>query len=375
MLINHDFFQNHWQKKPLIIRQAITLSENILCKKSLFALAGDENIDTRLVMEHGKRPWEVHFGPFDDSELTDLPVSHWTILFQDMDKHVPEVARILEQFEGMPRWRIDDVMISFAVDQGSVGPHTDEYDVFLIQTHGKRRWRINADPSADRSLVPELDMKILQQFDTDQEWLLEPGDVLYLPPNVAHWGVAEGDCITWSVGFRAPSTAELFSHWAEEKLQSIPDKRYSDPDLEIQQHHGEILPDAIESLKKMLLISLSQETGDFAQWFGRYITEPKENLQPFPDEHAVDPAELVEMINKETLHRHPASSILYTLSGNDLFLFCGGHSYSLPANYLPFAILLSQEDSWNGDQLNDWLDERVVEILLDLYQMGYIGFA
>mgnify|MGYP000570836532 FL=1 len=172
MLINRAFFRDYWQKKPLVLRNAVNLPETHPGKEALFSLAGDENIESRLVLEHGERPWEVHFGPFTSAELEALPNSGWTILFQDMDKHLPEVGSLLEQFRGMPRWRIDDIMISYAVDKGSVGPHTDEYDVFLIQASGKRLWRIDTAPEADRSLVANLDMKILQHFEAEQELLL-----------------------------------------------------------------------------------------------------------------------------------------------------------------------------------------------------------
>lgn len=375
MLINREFFAGYWQKQPLLMRQAIRFPEKSLCKKSLFSLCEDETIETRLVLEHGERPWEVHFGPFDTSELDSLPASHWTILFQDMDKHRPEIATVLDQFQGMPRWRIDDIMISFATDQGSVGPHTDEYDVFLIQAEGKRHWQINTDSLADRSLVPDLDMKILQYFESEQEWLLEPGDVLYLPPGVAHWGVAEGECITWSVGFRAPSVGELFSHWSEDKLDAISDIRYSDPDLQIQPHKGEIQPQAIQRLRTMLLSALEQETGDFGEWFGRFITEPKENLQPEENKTIADAQPFLDRLQKAPLHRHPASPILFTQQGGRLFLFCGGESYSLDEHHLPFAILMSENDSWSNEQLGPSLeDSDCLDVILELFQQGYLGF-
>jgi 50S ribosomal protein L16 3-hydroxylase len=374
MLINHAFFHEYWQKKPLLMRQAATLPARKPCKKNLFSLAGEENIETRLVLEHGERPWEVHFGPFSSADLESLPDSGWTLLFQDMDKHLPEVAALFREFEGMPRWRIDDIMISFAVDKGSVGPHTDEYDVFLIQAEGKRRWQINADPHADNSLVAGLDMKILQYFEPTEEWLLEPGDVLYLPPGVAHWGVAEGECITWSVGFRAPSATELFTHWADEKLHSIDSVRYSDPDLQLQSHAGEIQPQAVEKLRTMLLSALEQETDDFAEWFGRYITEPKENLQPLPHEPFAGMRE--GFAGGSRLNRHPASDILFTQEQGRLYLFCGGHSYRLPERCLPFAILLSGRDSWTADELHEWLDDEAAgAVLRDLHEQGYVCLA
>ncbi len=375
MLINRAFFRDYWQKKPLLMRNAVDFSQTGPDREALFSLVGDENIESRLVIELGERPWEVHFGPFTSSQLERLPDSNWTILLQDMDKHLPEVASLLEQFRGIPRWRIDDIMISFAVDGGSVGPHTDEYDVFLIQASGKRLWRIDTDPEADRSLVPDLDMKILQHFEAGQEWLLEPGDVLYLPPGIAHWGIARGECITWSVGFRAPSARELLPDWAEARQQVIADHRYSDPELELQAHDGEIRPQAVIKLQQMLLTALQQDPVDFGAWFGRYITEPKEHLQPIPDPDLSSPAILLARLQVQSLARHPASRILFMRNGGKLYLFCGGHSYPLPEACLSLAILLSEQETWSREELESWLeDEQSAGVLIDLCQRGYIGF-
>jgi len=375
MLINHAFFRNYWQKKPLLLRNAVDLPEKKPGKEALFSLAGDENIESRLVLEHGERPWEVHFGPFTRSELEALPDSNWTMLLQDMDKHLPEIGSLLEQFRGMPRWRIDDIMVSYAVDKGSVGPHTDEYDVFLIQASGKRLWRINTNPAADRSLVPDLDMKILQHFEAEQEWLLEPGDMLYLPPGVAHWGIAQGECITWSVGFRAPSTREFLPEWAEAQQQTIDEHRYSDPDLQLQLHDGEIRPQTVIKLQRMLLTALEQDPVDFGAWFGRYITEPKEYLQPVPDPHLSTQEILLERMKEQPLTRHPASKILFMHTAGSLYLFCGGRSYPLPESCLSLAILLSEQDAWTREELQSWLDvEEATAMLIDLCEQGYLGF-
>ena len=376
MLINHAFFRDYWQKKPLLLRNALQSPLPEPGRDALFLLAEEENIESRLVLEHGERPWEVHFGPFTGSELDSLPRSNWTILFQDMDKHLPdEVGRLLQEFRGMPRWRIDDIMISYAVDKGSVGPHTDEYDVFLIQASGKRLWRIDTDPEADRSLVPDLDMKILQHFETGKEWLLEPGDVLYLPPGVAHWGIAQGECITWSVGFRAPSARELLPDWAEAQQQIIDEDRYSDPDLELQLNDGEIRREAVVRLQRMLLRALEQDPVDFGAWFGRYITEPKEHLQPMPDPDLSTPAILLERMQQQPLVRHPASRILFMHNAGKLYLFCGGHAYPLPESCLTLVILLSGQDAWNLDELRVWLENGdAAAMLVDLCERGYIGF-
>ena len=376
MLINHAFLRDYWQKKPLLLRNALPSPLTEPDRDALFLLAGEENIESRLVLEHGERPWEVHFGPFTGPELEALPRSNWTILLQDMDKHLPdEVGSLLQAFRGIPRWRIDDIMISYAVDKGSVGPHTDEYDVFLIQASGKRHWRINTDPNADRSLVPDLDMKILQQFETEQQWLLEPGDVLYLPPGVAHWGIAEGECITWSIGFRAPSVQELFPEWAEEQQQRLGEARYADPELELQVHDGEIQQQAVTRLQDMLHSALEKNMDDFGDWFGRYITEPKEHLHPLPNPGHSSPQSLLERVQSQPLVRHPASKILYMRNAGGLHLFCGGLSYRLSESFLSFAILLSEQDAWNRQELGAWFaNAETASILTDLFERGYIGF-
>ena len=240
------------------MRRAVSLSADLVTKSDLLALAcSSEDVESRLILEHGETPWEAHHGPFDHSDLEHLPKSHWTLLIQDMNRHMPEIRPLLDAFSAIPQWRIDDIMISYAADRGSVGPHTDDYDVFLIQASGKRRWKIHQRPVSDKDLIPDLDLKILKTFDTQMEWLLEPGDMLYLPPNVAHWGVAEGECITWSVGFQGPSITELSTHWLEERLSTLPPQRYTDPDIKARQHSGEINPLEIARIREMLQQALS----------------------------------------------------------------------------------------------------------------------
>ena len=176
------FLQHYWQQKPLLIRQALANDAlPTLSPDELAGLACETDIESRLILEKdGPHPWQLENGPFDAERFASLPESHWTLLVQDVDKFVPQVAELLQWFRFVPDWRIDDVMISYAIDQGSVGPHVDNYDVFLLQIHGRRRWRISTQPIADDNFIPDIPLNILQQFDAEQEWLLEPGDMLYL---------------------------------------------------------------------------------------------------------------------------------------------------------------------------------------------------
>src|SRR4051812_20292918 len=195
-----QFLKQYWQKKPLLVRGAFPGFRDPVTPDQLAGLALEDDVDSRLVMERGgKKPWEVTLGPQRAAKLRGLPRSHWTLLVQGVDRYVPGVAALLEPFRFIPDWRVEDIMISFAPQAGTVGPHIDSYDVFLIQGQGRRRWQL--DPAAGGALRPGLDLRILKQFTAKQDWVLEPGDMLYLPPDLAHHGTALEDCLTYSVGF------------------------------------------------------------------------------------------------------------------------------------------------------------------------------
>ncbi|MEO8161592.1 MAG: cupin domain-containing protein, partial [Arenimonas sp.] len=228
-----EFLRGYWQKKPLLIRQAFPGYEAPLTPEDLAGLACEESALSRLVQYERKTDaWTVRSGPFDEAEFPRLGDRDWTLLVQDMDKWDADVRALLDRFRFLPAWRIDDVMISFATPGGSVGPHVDQYDVFLLQAQGRRRWQVDVDPQAPRGFRPEVELKLLQEFTASNEWVLEPGDMLYLPPGVPHHGEAIDACMTFSIGMRAPSRAELLVDLVEELAASLPEEsRYADPDL------------------------------------------------------------------------------------------------------------------------------------------------
>ena len=225
------FLARHWQKRPLFVCSALPGFKDPLTPDELLRLACEEEVESRLVLVRGGRgPYQRIDGPQDRRLLRRLPRSHWSLLVQSVDRLSPAVAALLDHFAFIPRWRIDDVMISFAVRGGSVGPHVDNYDVFLIQGRGQRRWQLQQRP--ERTLRSGLDLQVLRHFDPDDAWTLAAGDMLYVPPGVAHYGVALEDCLTYSVGFRAPSHRALVALFAERLIDSIPEHRlYADPDL------------------------------------------------------------------------------------------------------------------------------------------------
>jgi len=281
-----DFLANYWQKKPLLIRNAFDALHLPINAEELAGLACEEGIESRLVLEKGgNTPWEVRHGPFTETDFTTLPDSYWTLLVQDVEKHLPELLPLLDVFNFIPAWRLDDLMISYATDQGSVGPHLDAYDVFLIQTQGRRHWNISSQFNEQSTLLADIDLKILQDFKPEQDWILEPGDILYLPPNIAHHGIALNNCMTCSVGFRAPLISELIHSYTECSIQNLdPSQRFTDQNRIRQKNTHELDDSDIENLKSWVLRQLEQPSPVIQHWLGTLLTESKENFLPFiPD--------------------------------------------------------------------------------------------
>ena len=267
-----EFLKEYWHKKPLLVRNAIPGFSGLLSPDELAGLACEEDAQSRLISFNGKK-WKIEQGPFNEDHFSQLPERDWTLLVQELNHHLQEAADLLQQFNFIPHARLDDLMVSYAPDGGGVGPHFDSYDVFLLQGLGQRLWRISE--QEDLSLVEGAPLRILKNFNIEQEWLLSPGDMLYLPPHVAHWGIAVGDCMTYSIGFRAPSAQEFgseFLHYLQE--HKALEGQYRDPDLCLQDSPGEIEQAMIAKVHDMLE-GLKWDVKDVADFLGRYLTEPK----------------------------------------------------------------------------------------------------
>jgi len=289
-----QFLAEYWQKRPLLIRQALPGYTCPVSPDELAGLACEEEVESRLIMEKdGATPWQVEHGPFPESRFSDLPATHWTLLVQEINKHVPDFALLQERFAFIPNWRLDDVMVSYAPDQGTVGPHADNYDVFLIQGLGRRRWQVNERAPAPDELIPGLPLRIMRTFEPQQEWVLEPGDMLYLPPGVAHYGVALGECITISVGFRAPNWYELRRDYFDDRLAgSDTEIFYADPDLHAQENPGELAESARQKVRTALRALVEDDAG-IDRWLGGWLTEPRPgHTIPEPEER-LEPTQLL----------------------------------------------------------------------------------
>jgi 50S ribosomal protein L16 3-hydroxylase len=275
------FMKRYWQKKPLLVRQAIPNFKPLLDRAQLFELAANEDAQTRMVIkEPGSKPgWRFKHGPFQRRTLPPLKQPGWTILVQGVDLHHERVHDLMNQFRFVPDARLDDLMISFATDGGGVGPHYDSYDVFLLQAHGKRRWRIGRQKNL--SLQPDVPLKILANFEPEAEYVLEPGDLLYLPPRYAHDGIAEGECMTYSIGFRIPNRAELarelLQRLAEDAEDAVGVALYRDPNQPAVGQPAEIPASMLEFAQDALQDAL-QDSRALARGLGEYMTEPKPNV-------------------------------------------------------------------------------------------------
>lgn len=269
------FMKRHWQKKPMLVRQALAGAAPPLARAALFELAGSEDVESRLIQQRADGRWQVRHGPLPRRALPPVSRPHWTLLVQGLDLHVPAAHAMLQRFRFVPDARLDDLMVSWASPGGGVGPHLDSYDVFLIQVQGRRHWRI-APPQRETAWVEGAPLKLLRDFKPTQDWVLEPGDMLYLPPGWGHDGVAvAGDCMTCSVGFRAPAAGEL----ARELLVRLAEQEgdpalYRDPAQPATASPGAV-PAALEDFARRALQRHLDDLLALPRALGEVLTEPK----------------------------------------------------------------------------------------------------
>lgn len=361
-----EFLRDYWQQKPVLIRNAWPDFEPLLSSSELAGLSLEEEIESRLVEEEGKDgPWTIRTGPFTEDDYRTLPESKWTLLIQAVDHWIPEAADILEHFRFLPSWRIDDLMISYAVDGGSVGPHYDQYDVFLLQAEGQREWRIGQMCSDDSPILKGPKIRVLQQFDETERWTLNPGDMLYLPPQLAHYGIAQGECMTYSIGFRAPSQAELAQAAMDDILASASeDQRYTDAGIRPTQTPGLIDQDAIARLRVLLTAALNDDER-LQQVLGKLMTEAKypEQLPEPRDEASWD--ELHDELNHyQQWRRSEFARFAYSQQDNQCSFFALGHSWSLPAGDLALVAYLADNSQYETEVLQTLAASTTAQSLL-----------
>ena len=323
------FLREHWQRRPLLVRGAFPGFADPLSAREVLALARSPDAESRVVRRAGAH-WSVQHGPFTRAELSRRPRKDWTVLVQDTNHYSDAAAALLARFSFLPHARVDDLMVSYAVPGGTVGPHVDSYDVFLIQGMGRRRWQVSR--SRDLAFVPGLDLKILARFDADEEWVLEPGDMLYLPPEVAHYGIAETECLTWSVGLRAPSDAEVaagFLDYLGEHLDL--EGRYGDPGLTPSREPGRI-PAGLVAHVARTLERIRWSPRDALDFAGRFLSEPKAHVYFTPPSPPLDRARFVADATRRGLVLDRRARLLYARG----MIFLNGEPVDARADCAPW---------------------------------------
>jgi len=377
LLSQQDFLEQYWQKKPLLIRQAIPDFESPISPDELAGLACEEEIESRLIEEHGANgKWQVTRGPLSDKDFARLPETHWTMLVQDVDKHVPELQYLLDPLRFIPDWRRDDLMISYAPEFGSVGPHTDSYDVFLLQAMGTRQWQIMELAIHEAVLVEGIELQILQEFKADQSWELHPGDMLYLPPHIAHHGVALNECMTFSFGFRAPKKIELLDAVVDSLLENSQAKDlYADPDLRIGKNAAEIDQQSVDRVKQLLHQAIDEAEPLLASVLAKFVTETKPCLENLAAEYvseAMTADDLDRLFERgEQLQRNVYFRLAWIKEKEGGVLFMAGEPYPVDDNGVQFLSLLTEKAFLNEQ---DWLlikdNTSVTKVMLRLIAEG-----
>ncbi|MEN9724915.1 MAG: hypothetical protein RLZZ98_424 [Pseudomonadota bacterium] len=359
------FLNEYWHKKPLLVRGAIPAFTGLLSPNELAGLACEEDVQSRLV-SFSKKQWHCEQGPFEEERFAKLPKRDWTLLVQSVNHHMQEATALLQQFNFIPHARLDDLMVSYAPDGGGVGPHFDSYDVFLLQGLGERLWRISE--QVDLSLVEGAPLRILKHFDTQQEWTLSAGDMLYLPPHLAHWGIAVGDCMTYSIGFRAPSAEELAGEFLNYLQENREFKgRYADSDLKLQAHPAEISSEMVSHVAAMIS-SLKWNEGDVADFLGQYLSEPKLDVVFDPPAPISEPT-----FTRQLLSQGIQLDLKSQLLVSNAQFYLNGEPVVLPQSDHPILLRLADHRCLSAADL-DKASAECIGFMYERFLAGYLMF-
>ncbi len=369
-LSQQQFLDEYWQKKPLLIRQAFADFKAPITPEELAGLACEPEIESRLIaFDPVTGDWHLTQGPLSETVFSRLPDTHWTILVQDVDKHLTKLQPLLTSFNFLPDWRRDDLMISYAVQGGSVGPHTDSYDVFLLQAMGIRCWKISTQPLIDPELLTGVDLQILAEFDSQQEWILEPGDMLYLPPHFAHYGIALDEGMTFSIGLRAPTQMEIMDAVLETLYeQGKGQQRYADPDLTLNSHTAEIDAQTVQRVRQCLMALLDTSAPILATAMGKLVTQTKPTLEELAyhgeEIDTCSPKEISRQFTQGArLQRNPYLRFAWSATVELGQIFIAGEAFQVPKSAIPLLPVLTEQVYLTH---SDWQKIQAIPALAEL---------
>ncbi|MCP4060440.1 MAG: cupin domain-containing protein [Pseudoalteromonas sp.] len=350
-LCEQEFLNQYWQKKPLLIKQGFTDFQDPIEAEELAGLAMEESIESRIVTNHNN-DWQAYQGPFEDFEK--LTEQHATLLVQAVDHWHSDAAQLLQPFRFIPNWRIDDLMISYSTPKGGVGPHLDQYDVFIIQGEGKRHWRVGLPDPTLKQFAQNKKLLQVEQFEAVIDCILEPGDILYIPPGCPHEGYAIENALNYSVGFRAPNQQDLFSSFADHVIDTDSgQKRYTDHTLALRDSKGELLQSETDKVKTLMQALLNNDEL-FKHWLGNTLSQAKHEMDLAPLEEPITCEQMSDFIanNAEEFERLGGVRAIYQQLEDTLLLSINGENYPLPLCDLNAVKLLTDHDYVNTDDLN-----------------------
>jgi len=368
------FLKQNWQKKPVLLPKLVKNFSDAISAEELAGLACEEFIESRLISDFKQGEWLLKNGPFEESDFTSLPESNWTLLVQAVDQWVEAVADIKALFDFLPSWRIDDIMISFAAQGGGVGPHYDYYDVFLLQGSGERNWQVGERCASTATQRPNTELNLLQEFEPKMEFTLSAGDALYIPPRFSHWGKAKSDSLCYSIGFRAPSLAEMIEGFSDLIIkEQDPVNRYEDSNAASLLRSGEIKAQLLDTSFQQLSEKLADKS-KFIIWFGCHVSQPKypELIQGL--DQPLSSAEFKALLGEGVdLVKNPSSRFAFLESSGHarVLLFVDGAMVAFPVDQLSAITSLCEQSHFSEDSsLRFFTDPGMMELLRQLLNQG-----
>lgn len=380
----NKFLSEYWQKKPLVIRKAIPDFINPLSSDELAGLALEEDIESRIVLETPDQlpHWQLKRGPFSESDFSQLPETNWTLLVQGVDRVIPEVYELLQHFDFLPQWRIDDVMISYAALHGSVGPHYDNYDVFLFQSKGSREWALTSKKCMPENYIQNLDLRIMKEFEEEERFTLNEGDMLYLPPHIGHYGIAlTDDCMTYSFGYRSYQGQEVWDSLGDYLSEKGLFKTlYQDPDWSELKNTCEIPESAWLKAKKLLQEALDNEKM-LKSWFGCFATHLDQQAEqqlslPLEDEDVIPLSAFIKELQYSSgLVRDASCRFAYQIKDrlSDYHYYINGCEWDIEDVSQDLLDLIANNRKLDIDDLKPYLNHQANQVFLyELWKLQWL---
>lgn len=376
------FFQDYWQKKPLVIRNALPNFETPVSAEELAGLSLEEEVESRIVIQKSDTDYELKRGPFTEEDYQNLPEQNWTLLIQGMDRLIPEVTDVLNDFDFLPRWRIDDIMISYATTGGNVGPHFDHYDVFLLQAAGKRRWTLTSQDCTEDNYITGVDLRLMKTFKVEQDHVFETGDILYIPPKWGHHGVAlDDECMTYSIGYRTYRGQELWDSFGDHLSEMAVFKDlYLDPVWSENLNPGEVTAQATKQAQQ-LLQKVINNAELMQTWFGRFATQldqiaAQQLPEPLTEDETPELEDFIGALQVENgLVKDPVCRFAYSEIEGKTVLYINGAIWNTFGADEVFIVKLANQSFLTQEDIADALNHaQNAELLFDLWKLQYLTF-